>query len=251
MIEPSGNLMTYSNTEHNKWHLKKKITNTDLPLICVSDLKLPGTDLNDHQVPEPSPIKIQNFDTCTPQQIEYLERHKYDYICGVLTTRRTECRRSLCCKTHSYNDKLLVPRTLPFEDLYKQEQVYANSFKNIRAVIKKYFNHLDSQAIERPIPSWSYDRTYQGNSHSHTEPTSSELVPDFMKKPRSKTKPGRIVSKESKSTKKMEQYLLNLAKNTNGRESETVSYLHYKLRPFYAMEREEQETSVLAKFGHD
>lgn len=249
MMEPSGNLMTYCNTEQNEWNLKKRVTTLELPLVCVSDLKVPGAVLNDSQIPEPSPIKIQNFDACTPQQIEYLEHHKYDYICGVLTTRRTVCRRSLCCKTHSYNDKLLVPRTLPFEDLCRQEQVYANAFKNTRAVIKKYLNYLDSQNTERPIPLWSYNRSYQVNPHN--EIFMSDFGTDSVRKPRSKTKPSRIVSKESKSSKKMEQYLLNLAKNTNGRETETISYLHYKLRPFHAMGRDEQETSVLAKFGCD
>lgn len=231
MMGPAGNLVNCSNPEPNSWQLNSTAATIEWPLQTINSFELLENAPPDDHVLESFPLNISRIDDCSTQQLEYLDTHKYDYICGVLTTRRTECRRSLCCNTHSYNDKLLVPRTLPFDELYRQEQTSPTSFRNSRALVKKYFNYLESLTLERPTPAWSQSKS---------------SIKDVIE---SSAKPKLLQPRKSKSKAKMEAYLLDLAKNTHSRGKETISYLHYKLRPFKAMMREEQEYSVLAKFN--
>ncbi|ODV78679.1 uncharacterized protein CANTADRAFT_101418 [Suhomyces tanzawaensis NRRL Y-17324] len=63
-------------------------------------------------------LTLQGF---TEEELQDYELHHNDYLCGVSTFRSTACKRNLTCRSHPLEQKQLVPRSKPFDELIRQE----------------------------------------------------------------------------------------------------------------------------------
>lgn len=206
------------------------------------------------------------FEHYSERQAQEFERTRYDFICGVPTARRKECRRNIGCKAHSFETKSKILRSKPLSTLLIEDEKNSKETRLRRVQMKKYFS-LKEKYIAFKVDSPKEDPHHPYVKKWISSSLNTSIAPSITKTstpilsqtqlPEATSEQYRLLpnkgtlSEPPKQIKgdKMKDFTKNLAQSSNEKSATVVAFLHLKLKPLQNVSVDERCIDLFNNFA--